>query len=153
MKVLRCELDSDHNFVLRMMATKSKLCMLYQQCSQDFLENVNYSKFKNGLTEQNAISCFSISPNCRKKKSELNKKQLQRRLGTVTKLAKSALINYDAYVQADAECKKLNLAKFKAKIQADMTDDSDDDNGNDDNLVIDVNILIVFPYSTVTTNY
>ena len=48
----------------------------------------------------------------RKKKLELDRKQLQRRLSNVTKLAKKALINCDAYLQGDAERKNINLAKY-----------------------------------------
>ena len=64
----------------------------------------------------------------RKKKLELDRKQLQRRLSNVTKLAKKALINCDAYLQGDAERKNINLAKYWAEIKANLTDDSDDDN-------------------------
>ena len=64
---------------------------------------------------------------CRKKKKEIDRKVLQKRLGNVTKLAKSTLINYDAYLLADAERKNLNLSKFREQIKANMSDDSDED--------------------------
>ena len=45
----------------------------------------------------------------------------------MTKRAESALINHEAYIQADAESKNLNLEKFRGKIMAEMEDDSDKD--------------------------
>ena len=48
-------------------------------------------------------------------------------------MAKNAVLNHDAYIQADAEAKNLDLAKYRAKIQAQVSesDDSDDNTGND----------------------
>ena len=57
-----------------------------------------------------------------KRKAETDKKKLMKNLGSVVKMAKRALINHDAYVQADAERKKLNLDVFRAKIQKDLSD-------------------------------
>ena len=73
-------------------------------------------------------------------KIDLSRKDIQRHLGSVTKLAKNTLINYDAYLQADAERKKLDLAKFRQKIKANMSDDSDDNNNADDDLGNDKNV-------------
>ena len=59
-------------------------------------------------------------------------KELQRRLGSLTKQAKNSLINYDAYLLADAEYKNINLQKYKAQIKANLSDDSDDDHNETD---------------------
>ena len=55
-------------------------------------------------------------------KSEVDKKQVLKDLGKVAKYAKNALINHDAYLQADAEAKNYKLAKYRAKIQAAASD-------------------------------
>ena len=72
----------------------------------------------------------------------MDRKQLQRHLGNVTKLAKNTLINYDAYLQADAERKNLDLAKFRAKIKGNMSDDSDDNNEQEHELGNDQNVYL-----------
>ena len=53
-------------------------------------------------------------------------------LARTAKMAKNAVLNHDAYVQADAEAKNLDLARFRKKIQSQISssDESDDDTGN-----------------------
>ena len=53
-------------------------------------------------------------------------------LGKMAKLAKNALINHDAYLQADAAAKNLELDKYRAKIKASMSDSAESDtSGNE----------------------
>ena len=73
---------------------------------------------------------------------DLDRKQLQRRLLTATKMAKKVLINQDAYLQADAERKQLNLSKYRAKVVAELSDDSDDETeGNIQNVHLLTNFV------------
>ena len=72
-------------------------------------------------------------------------KQLQRCLGNVTKLAKNALINYDAYIQGDAAMKNIDLAKYHAQIKAQLSDDSDvDDNESEAKIMTNPNVLVLY---------
>ena len=57
-----------------------------------------------------------------------------RNLDSVAKMAKRALINHDAYVQADADHKNLNLESYRTKIEREMAENdesSDEDKGNE----------------------
>ena len=45
----------------------------------------------------------------------------------MTKVAKSALIKHDAYVQAEAECKNLYIAKFQAAIISQLSDSDENE--------------------------
>ena len=49
-------------------------------------------------------------------------------LGKMAKYAKNALINYDSYIQADADAKNYQLDKYRAKVQAAASDSDADEN-------------------------
>ena len=66
----------------------------------------------------------------RKKKKQVNRKKLENQLSEVTKLARNALINHDAYVQADADRKNLDIAKYRNKITAKISEESDEEGAN-----------------------
>ena len=72
--------------------------------------------------------CFLLN---RKRKAEVEKKQVIKDLGKVAKYAKNALINHDAYLQADAEAKDYHLEKYRARIRAAASDSEDSDNNNE----------------------
>ena len=62
---------------------------------------------------------------------DVSRQILQKCISTVTKIVKSALINHDAYLQADAKSKNLNLDKFRKEIIAGLSDDTDDDDNEE----------------------
>ena len=66
-----------------------------------------------------------------KRKAEVGKKQVIKDLGKVAKYAKNALINHDAYLQADADAKNYQLAKYRAQIQAAAGDSDASDNDDE----------------------
>ena len=69
---------------------------------------------------------FSLFLN-RKRKVEVDKTKVMKDLGKMAKLAKNAIINHDAYLQADAEAKDYKLDKFRAKIKAAVSDSEESD--------------------------
>ena len=50
----------------------------------------------------------------------MDKKKILKDIGVAAKMAKKALINHDAYLQADAEKRNIDLAKYRAEIEAEL---------------------------------
>ena len=73
----------------------------------------------------------TLKYNFSKKKKEIDRKKLQKRLGHVTKIAENCLINHDAYVQADAYARQIPLSKFRKQIKDNLSGESDDSDDDD----------------------
>ena len=72
---------------------------------------------------------------------KLTSEKIGLRLDKVTRLAENVLVDHKAYLEASAEKKKLDIAKFRKKVIADIQDkdkseDDDDNNYSNPNSVI-----------------
>ena len=65
--------------------------------------------------------------NCRKRKPDQLAEDIANRLAKVSKQIESTLVDHKAYLRADAEAKNLKMAKYRAQVMKEMTENDESD--------------------------